>query len=118
MSTPEPPEWLSPIGRVVFVNAFEACTKAGRWDPAYASMLSVLAAAAGDYVQLVREIAELPQEKITADLRAAPAAHRLVTRELMVEFLLLDPSEVAGGTSRADGLDSDIAALCDFPAVQ
>jgi P27 family predicted phage terminase small subunit len=44
---------------------------------------------------------------------------RLCARGLMAEFLLIDADMVnASGTIRADGLDADIARLCDVPAHQ
>jgi hypothetical protein len=50
--------------------------------------------------------------------RKDAADQRLVTRELMVQFPLIARAAVNAVTLRADGLDSDIAALCDIPPVQ
>jgi hypothetical protein len=77
------------------------------WEPIFSRLLAVLAASASIYVQLMLE-----------GLRKDAADQRLVTRELMVEFLLIDRAAVNAGTLRADGFDSDIAALCDIPPVQ
>ena len=87
----------------------------GEWSPIFASLLAVLANSAGMYVQLVREIAELPPDSDGSPRRGHG---RRIPREMMVEHGLLDASAVAGGDLRADGLDCDIATLCDVPAVQ
>jgi hypothetical protein len=44
---------------------------------------------------------------------------RLVLREMLADFLLLDPEMVdAPGTIRPDGLDQAVARLCDVPELQ
>jgi hypothetical protein len=116
---PEPPDWLhGAAARAAFMNAYAACVARGVWDPGFTTMLQILAQAAAHYVQLVQEVAELSPETVGDDLRTAVVTQRSLVREFMVEFLLLAPSEIAGGTLRSDGLDVAIAELCDVPAVQ
>jgi hypothetical protein len=52
----------------------------------------------------MREIAELPAARIS-DGRKDAADQRLVTRELMVQFPLIDRAAVNAVTLRADGLE-------------
>src|SRR5260370_15243689 len=92
-TAPEPPAWLyGAPARAAFVNGYRAITARGEWSPIFASLLAVLANSAGMYVQLVREIAELPPDSISADLRGAVTEQRRITREMMVEHGLLDAS--------------------------
>lgn len=119
MSAPEPPDWLTdPPARAAFVNGYRACVGRGIWDDSCRSGLGVLAQSAAIYVGLVRRAAELRPEKVGDDLRTEISEYRRVVREYMVEFLLLDRLNVAGGDLRADGLDADIARLCDVPTLQ
>lgn len=116
---PDPPDWLHGApGRAAFVNAYQACVRRGQWDPGFTSALGILASVAGLYVALVREVAELAPETVSDDLAACVIEQRRAVREWMIEFLLLAPDAVDGGTLRPDGLDSDIARLCDMVAVQ
>ena len=116
---PEVPAWL-PRGpaRAAFMNGYHACVLRNDWEPIYFGILGVLAAAAGRHVQLQREIALLDPATISPEIQAVAAETRSVARRAMAEMFLLPKAAINGGTIRPDGLDTDIAALCDVPAVQ
>ena len=116
---PDVPTWL-PRGpaRAAFVNGYRSCVLRNDWKPIYFGILGVLAAAAGRHVQLQREMAELNPCLITPEIRATAAETRSVARRAMAEMLLIPMVAVNSGTIRPDGLDSDIAAICDVPAIQ
>jgi hypothetical protein len=87
--------------------AAERCEAFIWWDSPVASLAANMAMFAQVYVQ---NRMEEPGEK---------EAKRLVLRAFMADFLLLDHDMVdAPGTIRADGLDADVAALCDVPVLQ
>jgi len=102
----------------MFWNAYQASVARGDWDPGFRSILGTLAGAAGGYVASVREMAELAPGVARSELVAEVGEQRRAVRGLMAEFLLIEASAIDGGGVRADGLDADIAALCDVPAVQ
>ena len=119
MTPPDPPEWLlGDYARAAFFNGCTRCSEMYEWKPLLVPMLVLLAEHASLYVQLVREIAENPPERISDEQRELVVEFRLCTRELMAEDPLIDRAAVNAGTLRADGLDSDIAALCDISPVQ
>ena len=116
---PDVPPWLHRgPARSAFVNGYRACVLRNDWEPIYFGILGVLAAAAGRHVQLQREIAELNPRRITPEIHAVAAETRSVARRAMAEMLLIPKAAINGGTIRPDGLDTDIAALCDVLAVQ
>ena len=116
---PDVPPWLHRgPARSAFVNGYRACVLRNDWEPIYLGILGVLAASAGRHVQLQREMARFAPATISPELRATAAETRSVARRAMAEMLLIPKASVNGGTIRPDGIDSDIAALCDVPAVQ
>lgn len=111
---PDPPEWLhGPHARAAWCNAFRLCAERCLWEPKYEIMLGVVAQSAATYVRFVHETAELDQ--VSDELAAALGRQRTITRELMVSFLLIEADAVDSGELRPDGLDREIAALCDVP---
>jgi hypothetical protein len=79
------------------------------WDSGFDSMLAQMAAFAATYVEDVRE----------GRPTAAIEEKRLCVRGLMAEYMLIDADMIdAPGTIRPDGLDADIALLCDVPPLQ
>jgi hypothetical protein len=82
------------------------------------SGLGALAKSAAIYIRLARAVAELAPSEISDDLRQAIERQRTITRDFMAQFFLIDAGAVNDCTFRPDGLDHDIAALCDVPAVQ
>ena len=116
---PEVPRWLvGTPARAAFVNGYRSCVLRNDWEPIYFGILGVLAASAGRHVQLQREIALLDPATISQEIQAVAAETRSVARRAMAEMFLLPKAAINGGTIRPDGLDTDIAALCDVPAVQ
>lgn len=116
---PEVPAWL-PRGpaRAAFMNGYHACVLRNDWEPIYFGILGVLAAAAGRHVQLQREIALLDPATISPEIQAVAAETRSVARRAMAEMLIIERSEIDAGSIRPDGIDADIATLCDVPRAQ
>ena len=116
---PEVPEWLTGAeARRAFHNGHAACLARGDWHEIYASILAVMANCAAMHIRLQREMAILDPATISPELRAVAAETRSVARQAMAEMLLIPKAAINGGTIRPDGIDSDIAALCDVLAVQ
>jgi hypothetical protein len=109
-AVPDPPTWCAgPHARAAWQNAYAAVTRRMEWDSGFNSMLGQMAAFAATYVEDVRE--------------GRPAAtieeKRVCLRGFLASFLVIDADMVdATGTIRADGLDRDIAELCDVPVLQ
>jgi hypothetical protein len=105
------PDWCrGTLAQAVYgaaLVAAERCEAFIWWDGDVASLAAHMAMLAQVYVQ---NRLEEPREK---------EAKRLVVRAFMADYMLLDHDMVdAPGTIRADGLDADVAALCDVPALQ
>jgi hypothetical protein len=116
---PEMPPWLrGSEARAAFTNGYRACIVRGDWHEIYAAMLAVMANCAGLHVRLQREMALLDPATISPELRATAAETRAVARRAMAEMQMISKSAIERGTIRADGIDADIAALCDVPGVQ
>lgn len=116
---PEVPEWLTGAeARRAFHNGHAACLARGDWHEIYASILAVMANCAAMHIRLQREMAILDPATISPELRAVAAETRSVARRSMAEMLIIERSEIDGGSIRPDGIDADIATLCDVPRVQ
>ncbi len=119
MITPDPPgEVESGLARAAWVNAYRGCIQKTDWDDGFISGLAVIASSAAQYVQIVRAATEHDGQPVAEELRETAREWRIIVREWMAEYLLLAHADVHGGELRPDGLDADIAALCDVPAVQ
>jgi hypothetical protein len=119
MIAPEPPDHVEGVlERAAWVNAYGIAASRADWDAGFESGLAMLANTAAQYVRLVREGAERDGQPVAEELRETADQWRRITREWMAEYLLIEKVEISGGTLRADGLDADIAALCDVPMVQ
>jgi hypothetical protein len=100
-------------------EASAACDRLIWWDSPVASMAGNMGMYAQSYVRLCRDAHENYLGLATANQLAFIEEHRLACRGLLASFLLIDPEMVdAPGTIRPDGLDADIARLCDVPALQ
>ena len=116
---PAVPDWLpGPEARRAFVNGYRACVQRNDWEPVYTGILGVLAAAAGRHIQLQREMAVLDPGSITPEIRALAAETRSVARRAMAAMLLIPETNIDGGVIRPDGVDEDVARICDEPLVQ
>jgi hypothetical protein len=116
--TPAPPATLlGPHARAAFLNGVQGRLQLGGWDDGFTGVLITLAQAAATYVRFARKAAEGPVEALDPEPHRRAAEWRQGCRELMAEFLILDPDDDAGPL-RADGLDEDIAKLCDIVPVQ
>jgi hypothetical protein len=107
---PSPPAWCrGPYARSAWANGYAAVTRLMEWDEGFGSMLAQLAMFASAYVGAVHE--NRPATEMEE--------RRLCARALMADYMLLD-LEMVGvpGTIRADGMDRDVAALCDVPSLQ
>jgi hypothetical protein len=105
-----PPDWCTgPYARAAWQNVYVTVTRLMEWDSGFDSMLAQMAAFAATYVEDVRE----------GRPTAAIEEKRLCVRGLMAEYMLIDADMIdAPGTIRPDGLDADIALLCDVPPLQ
>ena len=109
MPSPEP-SWLhGPYAAAAYRAAREASAAAPAliwWDSPVAGIAANMAMYASSYVHAVHE------NRPTAALEE----QRLTVRSLMASFLLLDADMVnVPGRIRPDGMDADIARLCDVP---
>jgi hypothetical protein len=117
-SPPDPPYWLrGPYARAAFVNAYRAVTARVEWTGYFEDMAPHLAMCAAGYLRLHQDLIASP-EPPTIEQKLHVEEYRIVLREIMADFLLIPRAEVDGGTLRGDGLDSDIAALCDIGGLQ
>ncbi len=110
-AVPSPPDWCrGPYARAAWANGYVAVTRLMDWDTGFNSMLAQMSAFAATYVEDVRE-GRRPT--------AAIEEKRLCLRGLMAEYMLIDADMIdAPGTIRPDGLDADIALLCDVRPLQ
>lgn len=113
---PDPPDWVrGSYALAAWQNGHRAVTRLAPWDSGFNGMLGQMAAFAAAYVRLCREAHERHPGFTDPDVEE----RRLCCRGLMSDYMLIDADDVGAlGTIRADGLDRDIARLCDVPAIQ
>jgi hypothetical protein len=113
---PDPPDWCRGQHALnAWTNGYEAVTRRMAWDSGFEGMLAQMAMFAASYVRLCMEANERHPGLISLDVEE----RRRCARGLMADYMLLAPDMIgAPGTIRADGLDADIAALCDVSELQ
>lgn len=115
MQAPAPPQIIAEdeLACVAWRNAF-AVVSSQDWAPPFEAMMGVLAACAARYCREASAIAA-GERRRPADI-AETALLRWETRKFMAGFEIIKETKINIAEIRPDGLDKDIAALCEIGA--
>lgn len=109
---PEPRADLPLLGRVAWGKLYAAAVLAGIWEPQYIVGLEMVARFCAQYVGMVRALAA-SGEPVPRRIARDVAAIRTMIREQLFQWHYIGDGPVP--PLRPDGLDPDIARLCEIP---
>ena len=111
---PQPSDWLSPLARNAWFNLYEFHARRGTWDPLYLRFAEATAVMCARYVEFALECRALPDDAPSRGLYEEILEEtRHLARQSLVEWVLIAPERLRVSAVNDDGLDADIARLCE-----
>lgn len=110
-----PPAWLTePAACACFHRVQSRLIAMGKWQHEYVLGLPCVAAACGDYLQLIHALRERKNIRLAEakDIEKRIENLRLIAREGLANFLMIPFERVQLAVMNYDGLDTDIVDLC------